>query len=174
MSVKNDHTPNDWENPQLLQRNRLRSRAYFIPFQDEQLALTYEPGNSTALQLLNGTWHFQYAPTPALAPDGVREGGQREVRQGDGVRDAAAGSQGHPGDLGVPVPPVRRVRLLGCPRHRVDVHRGARRRPDHPDLSPDGDRHGGGLFRGRRRFPGRRDGRREPADRPRAADENEQ
>jgi hypothetical protein len=34
--------PNDWENLAILQRNRLPSRAAFIPYLDEQTALRYE------------------------------------------------------------------------------------------------------------------------------------
>ncbi|BCL83899.1 beta-galactosidase [Ktedonobacteria bacterium brp13] len=60
--------PNDWENLAVLQRNRLASRAAFIPYQDEQAALSYERGNAAAFQLLNGTWKFYYASTPVLAP----------------------------------------------------------------------------------------------------------
>jgi beta-galactosidase/evolved beta-galactosidase subunit alpha len=44
---------NDFENPQLLHRHRLPARAHLIP--DDAL-------------LLNGTWKFHYAATPALAP----------------------------------------------------------------------------------------------------------
>lgn len=68
MHDTNSQTPNDWENQHLLQRGRLKSRAYFIPFQTEDMALTYERGNSPLFQLLNGSWKFQYATTPALAP----------------------------------------------------------------------------------------------------------
>lgn len=59
----------DWENLHVLQRNRLPGRAFFIPYQDEATALTYEPGHSSAIQPLNGTWKFYFAPAPALAPD---------------------------------------------------------------------------------------------------------
>ncbi|MEI7025509.1 sugar-binding domain-containing protein, partial [Paenibacillus sp. y28] len=61
--------PRDWENPQLLQRNRLQGRAYFIPYQDEQTALTYDRGRSSYFQLLNGQWKFHYSPNPAYTPE---------------------------------------------------------------------------------------------------------
>ncbi|KAL4778882.1 glycosyl hydrolases family 2, TIM barrel domain-containing protein [Aspergillus varians] len=44
---------NDWENPNIFQRNRLKPRAYWIP--------------NTSL-LLNGNWDFNYVSSPLLAP----------------------------------------------------------------------------------------------------------
>ncbi|KAL2832621.1 glycosyl hydrolases family 2, TIM barrel domain-containing protein [Aspergillus cavernicola] len=44
---------NDWENPKIFQRNRLKPRAYWIP--------------DTSLSL-NGNWDFNYVPSPLLAP----------------------------------------------------------------------------------------------------------
>ncbi|MBE3561875.1 MAG: hypothetical protein IMW89_22035, partial [Ktedonobacteraceae bacterium] len=61
--------PDDWENLQVLQRNRLASRAFFFPYSEEASALTYEPALSPGVQRLNGRWKFFYAETPALAPD---------------------------------------------------------------------------------------------------------
>ncbi|RDW86947.1 putative beta-galactosidase [Aspergillus mulundensis] len=46
-------SPNDWENPAIFQRNRLKPRAYWIP--------------QTSL-LLNGNWDFNYVSSPRLAP----------------------------------------------------------------------------------------------------------
>jgi beta-galactosidase len=46
-------SPNDWENPGVFQRNRLKARAYWIP--------------ETSL-LLNGDWDFNYVSSPLLAP----------------------------------------------------------------------------------------------------------
>ncbi|KAL4950218.1 glycosyl hydrolases family 2, TIM barrel domain-containing protein [Aspergillus filifer] len=46
-------TPNDWENPAVFQRNRLKPRAYWIP--------------DTSLSL-NGNWDFNYVSSPTLAP----------------------------------------------------------------------------------------------------------
>lgn len=68
MTQFNLHSPKDWENPNLLHRNRLSSRAYFIPHSDENSALTFDPGNSDQTLMLNGVWKFHYAPTPAHAP----------------------------------------------------------------------------------------------------------
>lgn len=47
----------DWEDQNVFQRNRLPPRSYYIP--DTSLCL-------------NGTWSFNYAPTPYHAPDGTR------------------------------------------------------------------------------------------------------
>lgn len=54
-----DTSLNDWENPQIFQRNKLPPRAYFIP--------------KTSL-LLNGRWSFNLAPSPLLAPSPARDG----------------------------------------------------------------------------------------------------
>jgi beta-galactosidase/evolved beta-galactosidase subunit alpha len=58
----------DWQNPDVLHRNRINSRAYFVPFSNEKYALTYERGNSDRFQLLNGVWKFHYAENPQTAP----------------------------------------------------------------------------------------------------------
>ncbi|MEK3724104.1 glycoside hydrolase family 2 TIM barrel-domain containing protein [Paenibacillus sp. FSL H8-0034] len=59
---------NDWENHRLLHRNRLPARAAFIPFGDDESALCCERELSPNYVPLNGTWKFNYAPTPAHAP----------------------------------------------------------------------------------------------------------
>jgi beta-galactosidase/beta-glucuronidase len=73
------HTPNhpnpseqmsgaapDWENPQLLQRNRLPARARFASYPD---AATASAGGGSPWELsLNGLWRFHYALTPLEAP----------------------------------------------------------------------------------------------------------
>jgi beta-galactosidase/beta-glucuronidase len=60
---------NDWENPQLTNRNRLPSRAYAFPYPDEASALTFERGATPWVRLLNGNWKFHYAQTPREAPE---------------------------------------------------------------------------------------------------------
>ncbi|CAG7635695.1 glycoside hydrolase family 2 TIM barrel-domain containing protein [Paenibacillus allorhizosphaerae] len=60
---------NDWEQPELLHRNRLPSRAYSIPHPAEASALTYERGRSSAFRLLNGQWQFYYAASPLHVPE---------------------------------------------------------------------------------------------------------
>lgn len=61
---------NDWENPKVLQRNRMPSRAYFIPYHDEASAMIGQRGASERFKLLNGAWKFYYAGSPAEAPEG--------------------------------------------------------------------------------------------------------
>ena len=60
---------NDWENPKVLEQNRLPARAYFVPYPDERSALSGERGDSPWFMLLNGNWKFNYAESPALAPE---------------------------------------------------------------------------------------------------------
>jgi beta-galactosidase/evolved beta-galactosidase subunit alpha len=61
--------PDDWENPRVIERNRVRARAYFVPYPDEESALSGERGHSPWFKLLNGSWKFHYAESPALAPE---------------------------------------------------------------------------------------------------------
>ena len=61
---------NDWENPKIFQRNRVPARASFVPYPDEESALSGERGRSPWFRLLNGNWKFVYAESPALAPEG--------------------------------------------------------------------------------------------------------
>lgn len=58
-----------WEDHKLIHINRLRPRAYFIPYQDESSALTYERGCSDWFILLNGDWKFKYLESPLLLPE---------------------------------------------------------------------------------------------------------
>lgn len=60
----------DWQNPHLLQRNRLLPHASLLPYPDEASALTGERGASSFFRLLNGRWQFKYLSAPALAPQG--------------------------------------------------------------------------------------------------------
>ncbi|MBQ4517832.1 MAG: DUF4981 domain-containing protein [Clostridia bacterium] len=51
---------NYWENPLFLQKNREPSRAYYIPFTDEEKAVFGRRKDSKSYRLLNGKWSFQY------------------------------------------------------------------------------------------------------------------
>jgi beta-galactosidase/evolved beta-galactosidase subunit alpha len=57
----------------MLEQNRLPGRSYFIPYAQEQAALSFERGQSPFFKLLNGTWKFCYSPSPAEAPQGFYE-----------------------------------------------------------------------------------------------------
>jgi beta-galactosidase/evolved beta-galactosidase subunit alpha len=63
----------DWENPDLLHRNRLEPHAHLVPFPDEGLATSRDRGLSPRFRLLNGTWRFAFAPAPELAPEGFEK-----------------------------------------------------------------------------------------------------
>ena len=59
---------NDWENPQVVGRNKQPAHATLLPYANESTALAGERGASPYFQLLNGDWQFHFAPTPAAAP----------------------------------------------------------------------------------------------------------
>ena len=59
----------DWEDTQILQRNREPAHATLLPYADEAGALSGERGASPYFKLLNGHWQFCYVPTPVEAPD---------------------------------------------------------------------------------------------------------
>ncbi|WP_372632703.1 glycoside hydrolase family 2 TIM barrel-domain containing protein [Cohnella sp.] len=65
----------DWENIQVLERGRAKSRAYFIPFPSASEALGYDRGSSPWFKSLNGFWKFKYAERPDLAPEKFYEEG---------------------------------------------------------------------------------------------------
>ncbi|KAL3448267.1 glycosyl hydrolases family 2, TIM barrel domain-containing protein [Aspergillus insuetus] len=59
---------NDWENPAVFQRNRLKPRAYWIP--------------ETSLSL-NGNWDFNYVSSPLLAPSPSSTATDEEEDEGE-------------------------------------------------------------------------------------------
>ncbi|MEJ2503104.1 MAG: hypothetical protein P8177_07250, partial [Gemmatimonadota bacterium] len=64
-----------WEDPQVVELNRLPVHATLVPFPDVAGALDGERASSPWVRSLNGTWKFSLAPNPAAAPDGFwREG----------------------------------------------------------------------------------------------------
>ncbi len=60
----------DWENPDVLQRNRQPSHATLVPYPDTETALVPERGASQWFRLLNGRWEFRYCQSPVDVPDG--------------------------------------------------------------------------------------------------------
>ncbi|MUV37256.1 Beta-galactosidase [Lentibacillus sp. JNUCC-1] len=58
----------DLENINVLHRNREKNRSYFIPFRDEQTALTYDWTESDRIKTLNGLWQFKFSDNPHEAP----------------------------------------------------------------------------------------------------------
>lgn len=59
---------NDWENLEVLQKNRLKPRAHFYSYKNKSTALSYERGASQGFLLLNGNWKFHYANSPIESP----------------------------------------------------------------------------------------------------------
>jgi beta-galactosidase len=63
-----DSQPNDWENPQVVGRNKQPAHATLLPYADEKTALIGDRNLSPFFQRLNGDWKFHFAPTPSAAP----------------------------------------------------------------------------------------------------------
>jgi beta-galactosidase len=59
---------NDWENPQVVGRNKEPGHATLVPYADEAAALSGQREASPYFRLLNGEWQFRIAPNPASAP----------------------------------------------------------------------------------------------------------
>ena len=57
----------DWENPQLLHRNREAAHTTFFAYPDERSALR-RSRSQAAYRPLNGQWRFAWYPLPKLAP----------------------------------------------------------------------------------------------------------
>ena len=51
---------NIYENPAILQENRIKEHAYFIPYHSMEAAISGQKENSAYYRLLNGEWNFQY------------------------------------------------------------------------------------------------------------------
>ena len=64
-----DHEPHpDWENPQMIGRNKEAPRATAIPFADPGAALERDPTASPWNVSLNGEWSFNWSENPAQRP----------------------------------------------------------------------------------------------------------
>ena len=61
---------NDWENQNLTAIDRLPHRAFLMPFDTRQAALSGDSCLCPYVKLLNGSWIFGYYPSPAAVPDG--------------------------------------------------------------------------------------------------------
>lgn len=71
--MQNQNAERDWDNLAVLERNRTKSRSYFIPYSDRAGALSYDRGSSPWFKSLNGMWKFHYAAGPEWAPEGFYE-----------------------------------------------------------------------------------------------------
>jgi len=59
---------NDWENPQIFQKNREKARASFYPFASEEKAIKNDPGTGKYIKCLNGKWKFNYVGRASERP----------------------------------------------------------------------------------------------------------
>lgn len=63
-------TQSDWQNPQVLHRNRLSPRAIDAPFADAETARAGKRAQSPYYRCLNGEWDFIYVPNgPSYIPE---------------------------------------------------------------------------------------------------------
>lgn len=62
---------NIWENPQILHKNRLEPRAYYIPYADAEAALGGKKRDSVRYRSLNGRWAFRYYASVHDVPETV-------------------------------------------------------------------------------------------------------
>ncbi len=60
---------NEWENPEIVDRNKEEGRSYFILHQNETSAKTNEAENSNLYKSLNGTWKFKIVKHPSQRPE---------------------------------------------------------------------------------------------------------
>lgn len=65
----------DWEDPAILQRNRLDAHATMVPFADAEAALAGQRGRSPFLRLLSGEWDFRWCSNPFATPDNWQQPG---------------------------------------------------------------------------------------------------
>ncbi len=59
---------NDWENPQVLERNKEKPHTLLIPYDNQQQAFDINYQSSSNYQSLNGTWRFNYSKNPDERP----------------------------------------------------------------------------------------------------------
>lgn len=59
---------NDWENPQIVGRNKEPGHVPSVPYADVATALAGDPNASSYFMSLSGAWKFNWSPNPASAP----------------------------------------------------------------------------------------------------------
>ena len=55
----------DWENPEMIGRNKMDPHAFFIPYASREAALADKKENSPFVLSLNGSWRFHWASRPS-------------------------------------------------------------------------------------------------------------
>jgi beta-galactosidase len=68
LNLSQSRAANDWEDPEIIGRNKLAPVATFYRFPDRTAALAGSRSNSPYMKSLNGTWKFKYVRTPAERP----------------------------------------------------------------------------------------------------------
>ena len=58
----------EWENPEIFGINKLAPHAHFIPYQNQEAALSFEKENTDRYQSLNGEWGFKFYTNPNDTP----------------------------------------------------------------------------------------------------------
>lgn len=61
-------TKNEWENPEVVDRNKEAARSSFVVFNTKEGAKSQIPEKSNLYKSLNGTWQFHIVKTPAERP----------------------------------------------------------------------------------------------------------
>jgi beta-galactosidase len=59
---------NDWENPQLVNKNSEKPHVILHPYMDAKAALTGDIKNSPFFISLNGNWKFNWVKSPVERP----------------------------------------------------------------------------------------------------------
>jgi len=70
-----NETVNDWQNPQVVARNKQPGRSPLVPYADEASALAGDGSASPYVLGLDGAWKFHLAETPGDAPAGFEQPG---------------------------------------------------------------------------------------------------
>lgn len=65
------NVPHDWENPALTHKNRLDARAYFLGYENEELAMSLSRELARGFRSLCGAWNFKLFEGPAAVPQAV-------------------------------------------------------------------------------------------------------
>ena len=68
LAISAQQSPNEWENPTLIDRNKLEGRSDFVLFSQSSQALQNKPEDSDLYKSLNGTWKFHIVKHPGERP----------------------------------------------------------------------------------------------------------
>lgn len=69
MTSDNKRSLADWQDPQIVGRNKQAGHVTYVPYGTIASAPANERSASPFFKLLNGTWRFRWAPRPADSPD---------------------------------------------------------------------------------------------------------